>query len=823
LSTSQQNAWAAEQVNAAVQLHQAGQLSDAEKAYRDILAKVPDYPDAYSLLGLVCLKTNRQKEALQLLNQALSLASHAVFFVNRSSIFLALEQHALAESDAKKALKLNPDAFDAYVNLISSLRSQKKLQKATEFGRKAIEKFPENADLWNNYAACLLDLGRVADARDAFVNGVKASPLHAVCPENIARIDWHEGRYESAMEFSQQAFDLGSVDPQVLVPWALHLIKIGKREASFPVFMKAVTHGQLISLKSYIASADFLNGVFATSAWLQKQKRADEASALLQRLAQCNPDSPDIWNNVGVSYFAAGQYAQALLNFEKANQLDNQRAISYRNMGVCQFLLLAQEDALVSFKRAYELESNSCTNLLYYFGQCLQCCEWENIEQLRTRLVDFTLESTPDDLTASLAYLMAVEKASDMKAIAAKVGNSLFRNQLGLDNKEWPKPLLVKRKRIRIGYYSYDFRNHPVSYLTQELYGLHDRSRFEVFALSYGPNDGSEWRQGVERDVDHFVELHNLPLPEMARRIKLLELDIVVDLTGNTQGGLSSVMAYRIAPIQCHWLGYVWSMGQAVFDYTLGDPFSIPPHLEFGYVEKIARLPYTMQINSRRLKASARVLTRKEMGLPEDAFVFANFGSFSKILPVVFGVWMNALKAVPNSVLWLARTNRTPVTAFKRLQEAVRMHGVSADRVIYSEPMSREDHLHRYELADLALDTYPQGSGTTAIEALWMGCPMLSMAGAGETLAIRMAGSVLNAVGLEDLVVDSAQAYEQLAIELGNDRSRVKSYRQHLQDKRLTLPLFDTPRVVSYLEYAYETMISIAHEGGAPRSFDVPA
>ena len=363
-----------------------------------------------------------------------------------------------------------------------------------------------------------------------------------------------------------------------------------------------------------------------------------------------------------------------------------------------------------------------------------------------------------------------------------------------------------KKRRLRIGYFSYDFRTHPVTYLTEELYGLHDRERFEIFALSYGENDNSSFRKTVETDVDHFVELSGLTLKDMATRIRELNLDIVVDLTGNTQGNKSAVLGARVAPIQCHWLGYVWSMGHNAYDYIIADPFSVPVELESAYVEKIARLPYTLQICSRRLKAADKKLTRAEMGLPNDAFVMANFGSFSKIQPELFTTWMNILKAVPNAVLWLARTNRTPPVAFERIRLQVLAHGVDASRVVFSEPMSRDEHLLRYELADVALDTYPQGSGTTAIESLWMGCPMLSMAGAGETLAIRMAGGILNAVGLDDLVVDSLQAYQALAIDLAQNPEICQQYRTHLQSNKENLPLFDTPRTVAYLENCFETM-----------------
>ncbi len=817
-------AWERAKINAALPHHREGRLLEAEAIYREVLQTNPQYPDALALLGLVCNSTQRSDQALQLLNQVIALAPHPNFYVNRSTVMLTLRHYEHAANDAKLALGLQPDNEDAYINLIGAYRNLKQNKKAVQTGREAVKRFPQNANIWNNLGACLLDGGQLGPAREAFVEAVKRSPLHLVANENIAKIDWHTNAIDSAIAHSQLALDMGTSDVQVLVPWAMVLLKQGLRDKAQPLLTKAALMGAASDLAPWLEVVDFVNAMFGVSSAMQRRRQDDPACAVLRRLTDIKPLDANIWNNLGVAYFSAQKQAQALECFQKAVALDPDQATLMRNIGVCHFLLLQPEEALAQFKLAYAKDPASCSTLLYYYGQCLQCCDWSELAVLTQRLLDVSLQTKPDDLTASLAYLMAVESADTMRIISEKVGASLFARVEVPDFKPFKARTIPKTKgrRLRVGYFSYDFRTHPVSYLTEELYGLHDRSRFEIYALSYGPDDGSALRQTIERTVDHFIELRDLAAEEMAARIKALDLDIVVDLTGNTQGGQSAVLAYRVAPVQCHWLGYVWAMGHKAFDYIIADPFSIPPSLEKGYVEKAARLPITLQIASRHLKASDRVLTRAEMGLPEDAFVFANFGSFAKLQPKLFEVWMKALHAVPNSVLWLARTHRTPQSAFHRLNQEVLRHGIAPERVIYSEPLSREDHLLRYQLADLSLDTYPQGSGTTAIESLWMGCPMLSMAGAGETLAIRMAGGILNAVDLPQLVVNSADAYLAKAIDLARHPDQVKAMRQHLLDNQLSLPMFDTPRTVRYLESAFETMAGINRKGKGPQSFTVP-
>ncbi|MGH8694533.1 MAG: tetratricopeptide repeat protein, partial [Burkholderiales bacterium] len=351
------------------------------------------------------------------------------------------------------------------------------------------------------------------------------------------------------------------------------------------------------------------------------------------------------------------------------------------------------------------------------------------------------------------------------------------------------------------GYLSRDFHRHAISYLVGELFELHDRGRFEVFAYSYGPDDGSPIRARIMHACEHFTDVSGESFIESAQRIGRDGIDVLVDLKGYTLGPRTQILALRPAPVQVNWLGFPGTMGADCIDYLIADPFIIPEGLEQHYAETVVRLPHCYQINDRLREVSDRVPSREECGLPNDAFVFCCFNQAYKILPETFDRWMRILRAVPGAVLWLLETNRWAV---ENLRRSAVERGVAAERIGFAPHQPLADHLARYRLADLALDTFPYTSHTTASDALWMGCPLVTRA--GETFASRVAGSILISAGLRELVTDNASDCERKVLELATRPAKLKALRGRLQESRDTCALFDTPRFVKNLEAAYEKM-----------------
>lgn len=378
-------------------------------------------------------------------------------------------------------------------------------------------------------------------------------------------------------------------------------------------------------------------------------------------------------------------------------------------------------------------------------------------------------------------------------------------------------------RRIRIGYLSSDLCSHAVSILTAELYELHDRARVEVYAFSWSREDNSPLRARVVGAMDHYIRIDRMTDEEAARCIRAHEIDVLVDLHGLTLGARADILGWRPAPVQLTWLGFPGPTAIPGVDYVLADDFVLPPELEPHFTEQPLRMPHTFQINDRR-RAIGATPTRAASGLPDDAFVFCSFNSNFKFTPEVFDSWMRILRQVPDGVLWFVADSDATRANLVREAEA---RGVAGSRLLFAARVAPADYLARFRVADLFLDTNPFNAGTTASDALWAGLPVLTWA--GRTFCSRMAGSLLRAVGLPELVTHTLEEYEALAIALGNDRARMNALRARLAANRDTSPLFDTPRFVRDYEDLLATVVKRPagvqppDEPAAPRADDVPA
>ncbi|SEO60229.1 Predicted O-linked N-acetylglucosamine transferase, SPINDLY family [Duganella sp. CF517] len=425
-------------------------------------------------------------------------------------------------------------------------------------------------------------------------------------------------------------------------------------------------------------------------------------------------------------------------------------------------------------------------------------CEWPVYSGLEHISV-----STMIDGTSALAMLSASDDPAQQLAAARRFVNEKVNAAVA--------PLTgahgYGHSRLRIGYLSSDFCSHAVSILTAELYELHDRSKFEVYAFSWSREDGSPIRARVVKAMDHYIRIDALTDEQAARTIRAHEIDILVDLHGLTLGARPNILAFRPAPVQLTYLGFPGSTGLPGVDYVLADEFLITPEMTKDFTEKPLYLPDTFQINDRQ-RAIAAKPTRASVHLPEDAFVFCSFNNNFKFTPDMFGTWMNILRRVPNSVLWLvADYPEVRENLYRYAEEA----GIDRNRLIFNTRAVPAEYLARYQLADLFLDTFPFNAGTTASDALWAGLPLLTCA--GHTFSSRMAGSLLRAVDLPQLITHNFADYEEKAVALANDPNRIASMKRQLVANRMTCALFDTPRFVRNLE----TVLQQVAKPAAPR------
>jgi predicted O-linked N-acetylglucosamine transferase (SPINDLY family) len=418
----------------------------------------------------------------------------------------------------------------------------------------------------------------------------------------------------------------------------------------------------------------------------------------------------------------------------------------------------------------------------------LRICDWSNLQS---------------DSLALANSVSQGKKAAHPFHVSALSDSPILQHRAAKLHVQWHHPAshllpAIPRRpghqKIRIGYFSADFRIHPVSILTAGLFEAHDKSRFELTAFSLGPDTRDALRVRLEAGFETFIDVRNLSDKEVAVLARNLEIDIAVDLGGFTEGSRTNIFALRAAPLQLGYLGYLGTSGAAYFDYLIADRTIVPNEYREHYAEKIVYLP-SFQVNDAKRPISERTFTREELGLPEAGFVFCCFNNNYKITPRTFDIWMRILEQVKGSTLWLLADN---AWAAGNLKNEAAVRGIDADRLVFGGRIPGPEYLARYRTADLFLDTLPYNAGTTASDALWAGLPVLTCTGDG--FASRVAASVLNAIELPELVTETYEEYEALAIELANEPDRLGVIRKKLEVNRLSAPLFDTRLFARHIE-----------------------
>jgi protein O-GlcNAc transferase len=362
-----------------------------------------------------------------------------------------------------------------------------------------------------------------------------------------------------------------------------------------------------------------------------------------------------------------------------------------------------------------------------------------------------------------------------------------------------PIPMRVKTAKIRIGYFSPDFRIHPVAVLAAQVFESHDRSRFETTAFSLGPRTNDAMSTRLQSAFDRYIDVADQSDSEVAAQARAAGIDIAVDLAGFTENCRTGIFALRAAPSQVNYLGYPGTMGAPYMDYLIADQTVIPESHRQFYSEKIVYLPHCYLPHDSTRRISETVYTREQLGLPAEGFVFCCFNNSLKLTPEVFDRWMRILRRVKHSVLWLSQGN---ASAAANLHREAKRRGMDTARIIFAERIaSPEEHLARLRVADLFLDTHPYNAHATAIDALWAGLPFLTYA--GQSFAGRVGASLLGTLGIPELIAETSEQYEEMAVQLAGDAPRLAALSQKLAERHNQPPLFDGRHLARHLEAAY--------------------
>ena len=536
---------------------------------------------------------------------------------------------------------------------------------------------------------------------------------------------------------------------------------------------------------------------------LKNLKQYEKAIKCYDLGIKLNPKNAEIYNNLGNVFKEQLLYDKAATCYDRAIRLNQNYAQAYNNLGIIFQAQRKFEDAAVNYSKALDLDQN-IDNLFgnnFYNNQFI--CNWNNFDEELIKIKEGVVNKK--SLIDPFIFL-GISDNAQLHKLNAEI---LINKKFNIPNKIFQKTNLRKSNKIKIGYYSAEFHRHAVLLLMMDIFKNHDKSSFEIFAFSHGPSTkrGDPWRKLVKPYFDGFYEISEKSTEEVVNLSRKLKIDIAINLTGLTANHRTDIFMHRVAPIQINYLGYPGTLGTNLMDYIIADKIIIPDHLKKNYLEKILYLPNCYQPNADNLykdqKQIKKEFHRFNFGLPKNEIVFCSFNSNYKITPIIFNTWMNILKKVEKSVLWILAYNKT---AQQNLELEAKKRGIDPKRIVFAEKISIiEDHLQRIKLADIFLDTYPYNAHTSASDSIRMGLPLITMK--GNSFASRVAASILSSINMSGLITDNINDYENLAIELGNNKYKLNEIKKNMIRNVKKSNFFNSEIFTKDLESIYKDLI----------------
>lgn len=663
-----------------------------------------------------------------------------------------------------QAIELAPNVPVFRQSLAKLSASQGRHAEAVAHFAEALRLKPDFAEAWNDAGNSLRAIGNIDDAERAYRRALELAPdtIEAYC--NLGLLLHEKGAVEEARRCFMRGIELDPNGPELRFNFGRVLEDIGELHEAESAYRAAV------GLRPTFAEAwNNLGNVLA-----KQVGRFEASQAAYRQAVEAKPDYVEAQVNLAKLETAHGRVDAALI------RLDNVLHREPPNPEAAALVLQIEQDR----------------------------CEWSRIERLSEMMVGSLEVGLDESMRSSISplRLMASPYPTTPEQLYRLARRTLTRVDAThpplFESRVWPPD----DRRIRVGYLSSDFRCHPLGYLIAELLESHDRRRFEIYAYSTVPASNDPMRERSIKAVDRFQEVGHLSDDAIARRIADDRIDLLVDLGGHTSGSRFELLNRRPAPIQATYLGFPGTTGADYIDYILVDEFVVPKTMQPFYSEKLFHLPGSYLVYDSQRQVDQRPMSREDAGLPDDRIVYCAFSQTYKITRPMFEVWMNVLRQVPESVLWLRVDH---ATAQANLRRSAGQHGIDPARLIFAPLIPAAEHLARYRLADVALDTFPYNQHSMAADTLRMGLPLVTMI--GRTMASRVAGSLLHQLGLGDLATESFQAYEQLAVRLGREPSLLAATRKRLDDALQSTDLFDGRAFARKLESAYLSMCYDGH------------
>ncbi|KAK0599547.1 hypothetical protein LWI29_006221 [Acer saccharum] len=797
-----------------------GRLSEAAQCCRQALALNPLLVDAHSNLGNLMKAQGLVQEAYSCYLEALRIQpTFAIAWSNLAGLFMESGDLNRALQYYKEAVKLKPTFPDAYLNLGNVYKALGMPQEAILCYQRAVQTRP-TAIAFGNLASTYYERGQSDMAILYYKQAISCDSRFLEAYNNLGNALKDVGRVEEAIQCYNQCLALQPSHPQALT-------NLGNIYMEWNMLPAAASY-----YKATLTVTTGLSAPFNNLAVIYKQQgNYADAISCYNEVLRIDPLAADGLVNRGNTYKEIGRVSDAIQDYIRAITIRPTMAEAHANLASAYKDSGHVDAAIKSYKQALLLRPDfpeATCNLLH----TLQCvCSWEDrdimfteVEGIIRRQINMSVLPSVQPFHA-IAYPIDPMLALDIsRKYAAHC--SIIASRFALPPFSHPAPIPIRHdgglQRLRVGYVSSDFGNHPLSHLMGSVFGMHNKENVEVFCYALTPNDGTEWRQRTQTEAEHFIDVSAMSSDMIAKLINEDKIQILVNLNGYTKGARNEIFAMQPAPVQVSYMGFPGTTGASYIDYLVTDEFVSPLRYAHIYSEKLVHLPHCYFVNDYKQK-NLDVLDpncrhkRSDYGLPEDKFIFACFNQLYKMDPEIFNAWCNILKRVPNSALWLLRF---PAAGETRVRAYAAAQGVQADQIIFTDVAMKQEHIRRSALADLFLDTPLCNAHTTGTDILWAGLPMVTLP--LEKMATRVAGSLCLATGLgDDMIVNNMKEYEERAVSLALDGQKLQALTNKLKSIRLTCPLFDTTRWVKNLERSYFKMWNLQCLGQQPQHFKV--
>lgn len=860
----------------ASKLHKAGKLAEARLIYEEVFKLTPEKFEILHLLGTLEAQSRNFDRAIDLLGQAVlkELPLWDTFF-NLANALMEVKDYENAIKNYKESLKIKSNNAIVLNNLGLALHQIKSFDEALKNYNKALLIEVDNEKFYFNKGNTLNELKLFEQAIECYKNATIINPNNAYYYYNLGLVQCELKKYEDSLLSFDSVIKLIPNYAEAHLCRGDVLIKLDENEKARDSYEEAIKINPSLSDGYFNLGVAYLNNgnekeaikyfesvlkikpnfAKAMSAiGLAKNNSFDPNGAIeiLSKAIHIEPDEPGHYLNRGGVYSSLKKFDLAFEDYGKAIEIKSDYYQAYSNRGnillsnlnkpeaalilfevaiginpdftdahinkaEALFRLGYEEEALQSFLRALEIDANAS----FIIGKCLhykmKLCDWGNLKEGISIYESMILNNIPAAVPFEAINLTDNPQIHLLAATLLRGKKRQINLILG-DIKKRPT-----KSKIRLGFFSTDLYYHPVSIWLAEQLENFDKSKFELFGFCLN-SVHDPMRKRLEAAFDNFIEVDKLPDIDVTKLTRELEIDIAIDLNGQTAGARPNIFAARAAPIQVNHLGFPGTMATDYIDYMITDKASVKNEYRKYYTEKFAYIPCGCTYDRQR-EISDLPLIREQYGLPENAFVFTCQNGPQKISPEVFDVWMSILKAVPNSVLWLLKPNKL---ALKNLGDEAEKRGVERSRLIFNERVSVTFDLEKerigkylasYRLANLFLDTWPYNAGTTAVDALWAGLPVLTKA--GRSMGARMATSSLNALEMTELITENEDEYRNLAIRLAQDRDFLKTIKNKVQQKILTASLFDPVSNTRHIENAFIEMYRRYQVGQEPDDFSI--